>query len=397
MLAYINKSTLKTICDNMGVQHTYIADAVKCKPAAKVNDWMNESSSSLPTFNQAKKIAKCLKVPFAGLYMNPDDVRKIKVPQLTSRRTFPDGYLRDESSLNIAVADLLTSRDFLLSMNAELNEQIPIFNISIPHEDNPLLWANSIRQLFGISLSEQFKFTSSRQFYLYVRKQVEAKGIFVHCFTDVYLQMARGLAIYNDIMPIIGINADDRYPAKIFTIIHELTHILKRQSSVCNEIFNSFTQQQEEIFCNAVAGEVLIPTESLEIKLNSPAYDGDITVAVIDSLSKTYSVSKEVVARRLLDTGKISNISYDTYIDEFKRALEREKEELKVAKLEGRSSQFRRNPSRDAIDKNSSSICLALFKGFGDDLYSKRDVCRYLGISQKYADRFLTEVSKWNN
>ena len=29
------------------------------------------------------------------------------------------------------------------------------------------------------------KCNSTRQFYLYVRDKIEAKGVFVHCFTDV--------------------------------------------------------------------------------------------------------------------------------------------------------------------------------------------------------------------
>lgn len=397
MLALINKDTLKAICDNIGVHPSYIANVVKCNPVSKVDDWMNISSSSLPTFNQAKKVAKCLKVPFAGLYMNPNDVKARKIPKITNRRSFPTGTFEDDSSLNIAIADLLVSRDLLLSVKTEMKEQQTKFSISVQDSDNVMIWANEIRRLFELKLDEQFKMTSARKFYLYIRQKIENKGIFVHCFTDVDLSIVRGLAIYDDIMPVIGLNDNDRYPAKTFSIIHELTHILKRQSSLCNEFFNMFSQQQEEIFCNAVAGEVLAPKDSLLIKLHNIRKKDGITVADIGKLAQHFNISKEVITRRLLDLGQISQTAYDTYMDEFRRAIELEKEEQKVARKEGRAPKIPRNPSREAIDRTSSSLCVSLYKGYSDAIFSKQDICRYIGLSQKYADKFLLEVSTWNS
>ena len=57
-----------------------------------------------------------------------------------------------------------------------------------------------------------------------MRQKVEGKGIFVHCFTGVDVEIVRGISIFNDTTPIIGLNDNDRYPAKTFSIIHELVH-----------------------------------------------------------------------------------------------------------------------------------------------------------------------------
>jgi Zn-dependent peptidase ImmA (M78 family) len=40
------------------------------------------------------------------------------------------------------------------------------------------------------------------------------------------LEIARAIALYDDKTPIIGINEEDRPPAKTFSIVHELTHLL---------------------------------------------------------------------------------------------------------------------------------------------------------------------------
>ena len=43
-----------------------------------------------------------------------------------------------------------------------------------------------------------------------------------------------------------------------------------------------------------------------------------------------------------------------------------------------------------------SAICKALYYGFAEEIYSKRDIAQHLGIAQKHVDKFLAEVSGWN-
>lgn len=395
LIALINKATLKVICEAKQVESSFIAGKIGCKPASKVDEWINLTSSALPSFNQAKKIAHCLHVPFAGLYMNPDDVPKKRLPKIVNRRVLLGGNSVDESSLNIAISDLLEARDLLLAFLQELEEPTIPFDAKIDMNASAKTVALNIRKVFQIDLDEQFRKTSARQFYLYVRQQIESKGVFIQCFTGVDLEIARGLAILDDLLPIIGINEHDRPPAKTFTIIHELVHLLKRQSSICNEFVSAFSKNSEEIFCNAVAGELLVPSEALLIKLRSRKLSNNFTVDDIQNLANDFSVSKEVISRRLLDHGLISETEYTTYNDEFRRIIEMEKKEQKLARSEGRAKIIPKYPDRDAVDRTSTSLCRTLFKGYSEDMFSKQDVSRYLGISQKYADRFLQEVSKW--
>ena len=403
MLALINKETLNVICANYEMINAeeHLASKLKNIPASKIATWLDVNTKALPTFIQAKQLAKCLKVPFAGLYMNPSDIKMPSKPKITSRRELPDGF-RDDISLNMAIIDLVGTRDFFVATNRDLGMSVVSFDISIKEREDPILWAKQIRKMFGIDLEMQFQSNSARKFYLYVREQVEAKGVFIHNFVDVDIRVARGIAIYDKNTPIIGINNADRYPAKTFTIIHELVHIIKRQSSLCNEFFDEFSSQQEEVFCNAVAGEVLVPREALSVKLQTTHQNKPISIADIEKLAKDFSVSKQVIIRRLLDLGGIGKDSYDAYNDEFRLEIEREKEnskrEKEIAKSEGRKiPSIPRNIVRETIDKTSGSLCTALFKGFSEEVFSKQDISRYLGIAPKHADNFIAEVSQWNN
>ena len=399
--ALINKATLKTICENLQITDSHLADKAGVKDSSKIAEWLNHSSETLPTFNQAKKLAKCLNIPLAGLYMNPTDIPMPKLPKVTNRRTFTDGIIGDESTINLALIDLIRSRDLLLDVKVELNEEIVPFGVIINHREIVKRWAQEIRKIFNLSLAEQFNITSPRKFYLYVREKVELQGVFIYCFTGVNITQLRGVAIYDEKMPIIGINNNDRPPAKTFTIIHELTHLIKRQSSLCNEFFSDFSNQNEEIFCNAVAGEVLVPQDALLVKLRSRQSDENITIGIVESLANNFCVSKEVITRRLLDLDQISRDVYDAYYDEFRLSYEQEKVEQKaereLAKTEGRSVGIPRDIVRETIDRTSNALCTTLYKGYNEELFSKLDVCHYLGIKSKHIDKFIGEVSNWNS
>lgn len=205
--------------------------------------------------------------------------------------------------------------------------------------------------------------------------------------------MVRGFAIYEDELPIIGLNNEDRYPAKTFSIIHELVHLIKRSSAICNEMFNSFSAQMEEVFCNAVAGEVLVPKANLIKQLGSYTAD-EIDYYLIDSLAAKFSVSKEVICRRLLDAGKIHQQQYYSLNDIIRINYETEREEAKEnRRLTGAT--IPRNMSREAVDQTSSSLCKTFYQGYREGYFDKQDVARYLGIKQNHIDNFMWEVSKW--
>ncbi|MDP3051821.1 MAG: ImmA/IrrE family metallo-endopeptidase [Eubacteriales bacterium] len=395
--ALINKETLRAVCEAKKVTCAYIAKETKYEED-RIVKWSNPSDALRPTFVQAKKIAKCLHVPFAGLYMKPVDVPLRKLPTIKSYRTFPNGFIEDDSSLNIAISDLLQARDFLVKTKEELGETLSPFSVTInSRTDDVLSWADEIRRVFDLNLDAQFRAASMRQFYLYVREKIESKGIFIHCFSDVDLDIARGIALYDDKTPIIGINEEDRFPAKTFSIIHELIHLLKRQSSLCNEMFNAFSSNQEEVFCNAIAGEVLVPQDALKVVLKKWKTDEVFSIEDIQEIAKRFSVSKEVILRRLLDIGRIKNPAYTAYIDEYRWIVEQERAEQKLARQEGRSSGFAQPPDSKAIDRTSSVLCITLYKGYSEELFSKQDVSRYLGIGQQYINRFLQEVSSWHS
>lgn len=394
--ALINKDTLAYICREKGVTGDFIANKTKIS-ATNLALWLAPSDSALPTIKQAKKLASCLHIPFAGLYMNSTDIPLKKIPNVRNMRTMLGTSISDDSALNVAMIDVLLERDFLLNANDELGLTTKTFLPVVPEGNDPRIWANAIREQFSISLEQQYKCSSARQFYLSLREKIESEGVFIHCFTDVPIDTARGFAIYYADLPIIGINDEDRPPAKSFSIIHELVHLFKRESSMCNDMNNSVATKEEEVFCNAVAGELLVPQDAISIVLSNNNCSAPYSKEDLKRIADRFSVSREVIIRRLLDLNKISKIEYDTYVDMFRKEIDYEREKQRTDRKNGINNSIPRNISREAIDRTSPSVSKVLYRGYGEEIYSKQDIARHLNIDQKHINKFLTEVAKWSN
>jgi Zn-dependent peptidase ImmA (M78 family)/transcriptional regulator with XRE-family HTH domain len=390
--ALINKVTLKMIRERKKVSYGYISKKVKI-PEEKIKAWENGLDTSLPTIRQAKNLAKCYHVPFAGLYMLPEDINIKHLPILKNMRTVFGESILHESALNIAIMDLLSVRDFILETEEELKEPIDSFSIQINY-DNANELAKAIRTYFNITIDAQLRTSSKRKFYLFVRKQIEAKGIMIQCYTGVDVRCARGVSVFFDKLPIIGINDADRYPAKTFTIIHELIHILKRSSTYCSDFYNSFSTNIEEVFCNAVAGELLVPEQYLIESEKILNCKENMTDTDVESLADKFSVSREVIVRRLLDLGYISSKNYNERNEKYKIEYEQNKDVQKELRKATGTKGIPRDIPRETIDKNGESLYKTLHKGYREGLFDKQDIARYLGVNQKNVDNVLVEVTK---
>jgi len=280
-----------------------------------------------------------------------------------------------------------------------LENDVTNFNVSFntKKSNDKNEWADKIRNEFDLSLAEQYKLSAPRQFYLYLKNAIENRGIFVQEFSGVNIDLIRAFAIYNKDfrMPIIGINANDRPPAKSFSLIHELVHILKNTSSLCNEMNNIYQKNKEEIFCNAVAGEVLVPENAIKVLLEKR--DFNLTSLIdIKKIADKFSISREVISRRLLDLDKISQDDYDIIIATIKREIDKHKQEERIRRKEGRGTKIPKKPDKEAFDKSSVSLSKAIYIGYFGDIFTKRDISQILSIKSKYVDGYLQEVAKWS-
>lgn len=107
---------------------------------------------------------------------------------------------------------------------------------------------------------------------------------------------------------------------------------------------------------------LLVPKLNLIKQLGSLTAD-EIDLNLISKLAAKFSVSKEVISRRLLDIGKISKSRYSALTDAIRISFENEREATRISRKNS-GVKIPRNVAREAIDQNSPSLCRTFYNGF---------------------------------
>ena len=113
--------------------------------------------------------------------------------------------------------------------------------------------------------------------------------------THFRTEFVDGFSLVHDQFPVIYLNNSRPHVRQIFSLFHELAHLLLGENGITRGI--SLSGGQIERFCNQFAAEFLVPTGDLENQLNFSDYDD----AAIGKLASHYNVSRPVILLKLID------------------------------------------------------------------------------------------------
>ncbi|HWR93820.1 MAG TPA: ImmA/IrrE family metallo-endopeptidase, partial [Flavobacterium sp.] len=119
----------------------------------------------------------------------------------------------------------------------------------------------------------------------------------------------RGFVLVDQVAPFMFINNSDSKAAQMFTIVHELAHIWTGHSAGFDFRKLEPANDSIEILCDKVAAEFLVPANMLDIIWQD--------VQDFKRLSRYFKVSEIVIARRALDTNKISKQHFLNFYNEY--------------------------------------------------------------------------------
>lgn len=160
--------------------------------------------------------------------------------------------------------------------------------------------AVKIRDELKIDIAQQKNLKNEDEALEYWRDLLAKNGIYI--FKDAFNNdKISGFCIYDDIFPIIYLNNSVSKTRQIFTIFHELGHLLLNQNYL--DIYNDNYWNPEKQFehnsewnCDLFAANFLVPDYDLNNELGTTHINDEI----IKNLSIRYKVSKEVILRKLL-------------------------------------------------------------------------------------------------
>lgn len=294
--AYINPDILKWARERARFTIQDAAHVVNKLPS-RYEAW--EQGADVPTLAQARKLAIAFHRSLAFFYLdNPPAERDIpaELRRLAKGSSPP---LSKELAAQIRLA--AERRSLAISLYDELGEVVPNFSLTANIDENPETVAQKARELLGISTVEQFEteLTSTPKLW---RGALENVGILVFQIPGVDHREMHGFSIAERPLPIIAFNSQTTYTRRVFTMFHELGHILLKDSVLHqNDVLVAPASQKEELFCNRFAAAFLVPSASLlsDSRVELRRHDGLWTDNEIKGLSRDFGVSRSVIIRRL--------------------------------------------------------------------------------------------------
>ncbi|MFH5885028.1 ImmA/IrrE family metallo-endopeptidase [Halalkalibaculum sp. DA3122] len=280
----------------------------------KEEQWVQwEQGEKKPTTNQLVKLAKYLDRTPGFFYL--EEVPEETDP-LSEFRTINNQLLLEASPKLIkAIREAKRNRDILLELYQDQGKtpaEIPTIN---PEDEDIASLAITIREWLEVSIDEQKSWSGSSTALTRWKEVLENKDIYVVQYPYVDVSESRGFALAESKIPIIGINSKDSSNARIFTLIHELIHVLLRDSVMINDKLTSYFpngKRNIEQFCNRLAAEILVPSEELVLDFNADTEP----VKQIRGLSRRYGVSTYVLLIRLKTEELISEEVYEACLPE---------------------------------------------------------------------------------
>lgn len=353
------------------------------KPVAVIDAW--ERGEDAPTYAQLETLAYGLYRRPVALFFFPEV--PVEDPPERALRGVPGEVV---ANLPSRLRWLLRKATVLRRNVRELRdrETRPIRNIvrdldfSTPSPDHEM--AKRVRAYLGRDLSATPSWNGVDAAFEHWRTALEDAGVSV--FKDSFRTPGTGrstpdeaaaysgFCLYDDDDPLICVNHDDARPHQVFTLFHELAHLLMRTGSVDRRVSSlsdalSGGVPSIEDRCNRFVAEFLVPAADLSDRLHgAPADDEAVT-----EWAGLYGVSRETILRRLLDAGRISGRDYR------KRAA--------------RSAEPLAAPPADGDRIPNKGACLGeryvetVFRQYYRDRISLREAADYLRVRVGQVDR----------
>ena len=288
----------------------------------KIAAW--EAGEALPTYVQVEDMAERFRVPVAVFFFpKPPEVppleksfRTLTAQDFAAIPRRVRLFLRQGQAMQLNLAELndnknpsqrLITRDLKVTLNTSLDDI-----------------AADVRKYLGVSVDQQAGWKNVDQALDKWREVFATKaGIFV--FKDAFRAPNYfGFCLYDDEFPVIYINNSSAKSRQIFTLFHELGHLLFHTSGVdlLDDPFIKHlgdAEQRIEVICNGLAARVLVPDDLLDTMLKGMK----IGRLAASQLADHFNVSREVIYRKFLDRGLIAADEYVSAAKEWAAQMRR--------------------------------------------------------------------------
>ncbi len=269
-------------------------------------------------------LAKRYRVPFALFYLGQPP--ESHIPKFRDFRTIPESEIEHFERVLLAELRQASDRREVVLEYAPAPPALPAgFPLNATIRDDRDNLAGRLRASLGLDLTIQTRWRTQTGAFNGLRELIENSGFLILQIDSMPLSALRGFSLSLFPLPVIVVNRKDAYAGRMFTLAHELVHVAVETSSVC-DLSESKRRDPEaeltEVFCNAVAARILVPTADFVSRPEvGTATSAEWSDSILESLARRYRVSREVIVRRLLDTGRTSLSFYQAKRQQYEQEI----------------------------------------------------------------------------
>lgn len=270
--------------------------------------WLRKET--VPTLTQLQKFCAKFFIPFGYIFLEQAPIEKLPFTMFRSNGS-------DKFDVNVYDVVLTIQKrqdwleEYLQDNEIETCQFVGKCNIKTPINNA----VNILRKELNIEERWAFSLSNASAAIAYLTQKLEDKGVFIsfngivknNTHRPIKVEQCRGFALVNKTAPYIFINSNDSKTAQVFTIIHELTHLLIGHSAGHAGEENVLTDEIEK-YCDSVAANFLVPTNLLY----------EVWQDNIAKTAKIFKVSELVIMRKAYEVGLINRTKYKQLYSDYK-------------------------------------------------------------------------------
>ncbi|MDO8571903.1 MAG: ImmA/IrrE family metallo-endopeptidase [bacterium] len=317
----------------------------------------------------------------------------LKVPaDAVEPKEFRIVYESEEASFSPAAYLAIRRARYVQTVINELGEDKFEYKFPpISTKDDTDKLAGWFRDYLGVSLEKQHGWSNVQAALREWRAALESRGIYV-LQQSIPKDHISAFSLVDKHPYILLLNSTEHESRRVFSLFHEIGHILLHKSGICSPedlSRNSYEYVQIEKFCNQFAASFLIPKDEFA---NNAEVSRLVRISVdewddndLRGIASGYKVSKEVVLRRFLTLGMISEESYE----------KRRQQWLKEAKnfKQPKKKEFKIPMYRKCLSQNGKKFTSFILDQYHANKITFSSAADMLSINAKHMSRLEANIS----
>lgn len=309
-------------------------EEISAAVAQRLLQWYNGEKT--PTFNQVEEASRATGIPLGYFFLTTPP--KEALPLLDYRTVDSLELQKPSRNLIDTIHNMEQIQEWTKEELVRSGASALPFVGALKNSSQYSMFVSKVREILDLPIDWFSQSKTPDDSFRYIRSKISDAGVIVmmngvvgsNTHRPLAIDEFRAFALVDDYAPLVFINSNDSTSGRLFSLLHELVHILMGKNNFFNDRYSAHGQiNPAETICNAVAAEILVP-DVLFVSKWSETIAQSNAEATIASLARFFKCGMTVIARKALDHrfitkqlyAKVSQLAVQLYNEHKKKAKE---------------------------------------------------------------------------